>query len=133
MTTLRNHPGYWLCDDAAADFDRAEADHGVFIVNSAGRTVAEQQHLINRWNQGGPANRPPYLYKPAMPARTSNHVANGGVAVDLADWRRFAQICERYGFRHTYPNSDPVHFDYVGGGAGNWNGGVDETVRAQQN
>jgi hypothetical protein len=39
MATLRNHPGYWLRDDAAAAFDQAEADHGVFIVNSAGRTV----------------------------------------------------------------------------------------------
>lgn len=132
MATLRNHRNFWLRDDAAAAFDRAEADHGVFIVNSAGRSKAEQQGLINRWNRGGAANRPPYLYKPAMPAEASNHVANGGVAVDLADWRRFAQICGRYGFKHTYPDSDPVHFDYVGGGNG---GGAtpNDTVRAQQN
>ena len=131
MATLRNHPSFWLRDDAAAAFDRAEADHGVFIVNSAGRTVSQQQSLINRWNQGGWQNRPPYLYQPADPPETSNHVANGGVAVDLADWRRFAQICERYGFRHTYPNSDPVHFDFVGGSAA---GGVtpNQTVKDQQ-
>lgn len=126
MATLRNHPGFWLRDDAAAQFDRAEADHGVFIVNSAGRTVAEQQTLINKWNQGGTYNRPPYLYKPAMPATASNHVANGGVAVDIGDWRRFAQVCERYGFKHSYPDSDPVHFDFVGvgnasGGSGTFN------------
>lgn len=132
MATLRNHPGFWLRDDAAAAFNQAEADHGVFIVNSAGRTVAEQQALIDRWNKGGAANRPPYLYKPAMPAPTSNHVANGGVAVDIADWRRFAQICGQYGFRHSYPDSDPVHFDFVGG---NVAGGAtpDATVQAQQN
>lgn len=130
MATLRNHPGYWLRDDAAAAFDRAEAENGVFIVNSAGRTVAEQQELINKWNQGGTYNRPPYLYQPASPATSSNHVANGGVALDIGDWRRFAQICERYGFRHTYPDSDPVHFEYVGGGSSA--GGSDQTTKDQQ-
>lgn len=131
MATLRNHRGFWLRDDAAAAFDRAEADHGVFIVNSAGRTPAEQQTLIDRWNRGGAANRPPYLYKPAMPATASNHVANGGVAVDLADWRRFAQICGQYGFKHSYPDSDPVHFDFVGGsGGGNATPSAD--VKARQ-
>jgi len=132
MATLRNHRNFWLRDDAAAAFDRAEADHGIFIVNSAGRTVAEQQGLIDRWNRGGAANRPPYLYRPAMPATASNHVRNGGVAVDLADWRRFAQICGNYGFKHSFPDSDPVHFDYVGGGNG---GGAtpSASVQAQQN
>ena len=96
MATLRNHPGFWLRDDAAAAFDRAEAENGVFIVNSAGRTVAEQQDLINKWNRGGTYNRPPYLYRPASPANTSYHVKDGGIAVDIGDWRRFAQICERY-------------------------------------
>ena len=129
MATLRNHPGFWLRDDAAAAFDRAEAENGVFIVNSAGRTVAEQQNLINKWNQGGVYNRPPYLYQPASPASSSYHVKDGGIAVDIGDWRRFAQICERYGFRHTYPDSDPVHFEYVGGGSG---GGFDQTVKDQQ-
>lgn len=118
MATLRNHRNFWLRDDAAAAFDRAEADHGIFTVNSAGRYEWEQQQLIDRWNKGGASNRPPYLYKPAMPARTSNHVRNGGVALDIGDWRRFATICRQYGFVHSYPDSDPVHFDYVGGGGG---------------
>lgn len=131
MATLRNHPNFWLRDDAAAAFNQAEADHGIFIVNSAGRTVAEQQRLIDKWNQGGVYNRPPYLYKPAMPATASNHVRNGGVAIDIGDWRRFAQICRNYGFVHSYPDSDPVHFDYVGGGAGGTT--PDATVQAQQN
>lgn len=132
MATLRNHPGYWLRDDAAAAFNRAEADHGVFIVNSAGRTVAEQQHLINLWNQGGAANRPPYLYRPAMPATASNHVSGGGKAVDIGDWRRFAQVCGNYGFQHSFPDSDPVHFDFVGG-VGNGSISPDGAVQAQQN
>ena len=132
MATLRNHPGYWLRDDAAAAFDRAEADHGVFIVNSAGRTVAEQQALIDRWNRGGAANRPPYLYRPANPATSSNHVSGGGKALDIADWRRFAQVCGNYGFVHSYPGSDPVHFDYVGG-SGSGQAAPNGTVQAQQN
>ncbi|HMT88053.1 MAG TPA: hypothetical protein PKC73_00335 [Dermatophilaceae bacterium] len=102
-------------------------------MNSAGRTVAEQQGLINRWNKGGTANRPPYLYKPAMPATASNHVSNGGVAVDIGDWRRFAQVCTRYGFRHSYPDSDPVHFDYVGGAAAGGGGNsFNQTIKDQQ-
>lgn len=130
MATLQNHPGYWLRDDAAAAFNQAEADHGIFTVNSAGRYEWEQQDLINKWNQGGTYNRPPYLYKPAMPAKTSNHVAGGGKALDIGDWRRFAQVCQRYGFQHTYPDSDPVHFDYVGGGSGG--GNFSQTVKDQQ-
>lgn len=133
MATLRNHPGFWLRDDAAKAFDRAEADHGVFRVNSAGRHVWEQQQLINRWNAGGAANRPPYLYQPASPPETSGHVKNGGVAIDLADWRRFAQICEQYGFKHTYPGSDPVHFDFVGGSAsGGGSSGFNQDVKNRQ-
>lgn len=114
MATLKNHSGFWLRDDAANAFNQAEDAHGVFSVNSAGRTEAEQQGLINRWAKGGAANRPPYLYRPASPASTSNHVDNGGEAIDLGDWRRFATICEQFGFRHTYPEGDPVHFDFIG-------------------
>lgn len=114
MATLKNHPGKWLRDDAAAAFNAAEDKHGVFVVNSAGRTLAEQQALIDRWNRGGKYNRPPFLFQPAMPARTSNHVQGGGVAVDLDNWRDFKFVCAEFGFRHTYPSGDPVHFDFVG-------------------
>jgi peptidoglycan hydrolase-like protein with peptidoglycan-binding domain len=117
MATLRNHPGYYLRDDAAAAFDRAEAAHGIFRVNDARRTVAEQNALIARWNRGGASNRPPYLYEPANPPETSNHVKNGGIAVDLGDWQRFATIAGSFGFSHPYPGGDPVHFEYVGGGS----------------
>lgn len=115
MAWLKNHPGKWLRDDAAAAFNKAEDDHGRFVVNSAGRTAAEQQALINRWRQGGTYNRPPYLYEPANPPERSNHVANGGIAVDIGDWRRFAAIAAQYGFSHPYPGGDPVHFEFVGG------------------
>lgn len=114
MATLKNHPTRWLRDDAAEQFNRAEDNHGIFVVNSAGRTEAQQQRLIDRWHTGGAANRPPHLYKPAEPASESNHVKDGGVAIDVADYARFAPVCEDYGFRHTYPDGDPVHFDFVG-------------------
>lgn len=112
MATLKNHPGMWLRDDAAASLARWEAAHGKLGINSAGRTVAEQQQAIDRWNRGGPFNRPPYLYQPASPASTSNHVRNGGVAIDTSDITRFKATCAAYGWRHPYPTSDPVHFEY---------------------
>jgi hypothetical protein len=113
MSTLANHPGFWLRDDAAQAFDRAEKDHGVFQVTSAGRTLAEEQALDARWLAGGAANRPPYLYMPAFPPENSNHVANGGIAVDLADWQRFLPVCADYGYTHPY-GWDVVHFEYHG-------------------
>jgi len=35
MTNLKNHPGMWLRDDAAKQFDKAEDDHGVFRLSDA--------------------------------------------------------------------------------------------------
>lgn len=117
MTTyLKNHSGFWMREDAALAFDKAEDDHGLFTVNSAGRTIAQQQALIDRWNRGGAANRPPYLYEPASPASSSNHVANGGIAIDIGNWQSFLSICGAYGFTHPVP-SDVVHFEYHGSGA----------------
>ncbi|MDY0828595.1 peptidoglycan-binding protein [Microbacterium sp. BG28] len=117
MATLKNHPGFWLRDDAARAFDALEDKHGVFTVNSAGRTVAEQQDAINRWDRGGAANRPPYLYQPARPATASNHVKNGGVAVDVREYDRFRRVAGEFGFR-WFGSSDPVHFDFMGWGGG---------------
>lgn len=110
MSNLTNHPSYWLADDAAASLNRYEADHGKINLTDAGRTVAEQQALINRWNAGGPANRPPYLYKPYEPAASGPHV--GGHALDTSDYARFAVQSSEYGWIHNLPSSDPVHFIY---------------------
>lgn len=111
MSVLANHPGFVLRDDAAAAFNRAEADHGVLSVNRAGVSEAAQQELIDRWNAGGAANRPPFLYQPAMPASASNHVKQ--IAVDIANYSKFAAYCTDYGFYHDIA-SDPVHFDFKG-------------------
>ena len=114
MATLKNHPGFWLHDSAAAQFDLMEDREGYISLNDAGRTLSEQQHLLNRWAAGGPSNRPPYLYSPANPASSSRHVMNGGIAFDTSDWRRVAGFCVKYGFSHPYPGGDPVHFEFTG-------------------
>lgn len=111
MAKLKNHPGFWLRDDAAAQFDLLEQDHGVMIVNSAGRTVAEQNELIRRWNAGGKYNRPPYLYEPARPATASNHVANGGIAVDTSSIAHMLRYGEAYGFYRPH-GWDKPHFEF---------------------
>ena len=113
MATLKNHPGYWLRDDAAAAFDAFEDKYGVHQVNSAGRTKAQQQDLINRWNRGGAANRPPYLYQPASPASASPHVANGGIAVDLAAAGSVRDKLAEFGFV-WFGSGDPVHYNFRG-------------------
>lgn len=111
MKALKNHPTMWLREDAADAFDAAEAKYGVFKVNRAGVTVADQQVLIDRWHKGGVYNRPPYLYQPAEPATSSNHVK--AIAVDLADWERFKSIAGEFGFAWQ-GSSDVVHFNFVG-------------------
>lgn len=111
MATLENHPGFWMRDDAAAQLDLFEADHGLITVNSAGRTVAEQDELIARWNRGGKFNRPPYLYEPKRPAKASAHVANGGIAVDTSSISKMLKYGEAYGFYRPY-DWDKPHFEF---------------------
>lgn len=108
---LANHSEYWLRDDAAVAFNEYEAKYGIIRVTSAGRTIAEQNTLIARYDRGGIYNRPPYLYAPARPATASYHVRDGGIAIDSPDWQKFARHCEEFGFVHPYPY-DPVHFEY---------------------
>lgn len=40
MTNLKNHPGMFLNDAAAASLERLENDHGVQPITDAGRTEA---------------------------------------------------------------------------------------------
>ena len=126
MATLKNHPGFWLRDDAAAALNAYETKHGVLNITSAGRTESEQQGLISRWDRGGWLNRPPYLYPPARPAKTSPHVRDGGIAVDTSDWQKFRKHCEDFGF-YWYGGDDPVHFNFLG-----WDGGFDQDTKNRQ-
>ncbi|MFL0202117.1 peptidase [Exiguobacterium phage phiExGM16] len=111
MAFLTNHPGQWMRDDAAASLDRLEADHGVISVNRAGVTVEEQQRVIDRWNEGGPANRPPFLYEPRRPPEDSEHVKNGGCAFDTDHQSLMLSVGPAYGFFRTF-DWDLPHFVY---------------------
>lgn len=130
MAALKNHPGLWLRDDAAAAINALEDKYGPIVINSAGRTVAEQNSLIRRWDQGGKYNRPPYLYEPARPAERSNHVANGGIAVDVYNYTSDRAKLNEFGFQ-WYGPSDKVHYTFTG-----WSGNnpaADEATRQRQN
>lgn len=117
MASLKNHPGMWLRDDAAAAINALEDKHGIIRINSAGRYEWEQQELIDRWDRGGAANRPPNLFNPARPARTSNHVADGGTAVDIYNYTSDRAKMEEFGFQ-WYGSKDVVHYTFIGGGRG---------------
>lgn len=106
VTGLSNHPGMWLRTDAAASIERFEDDHGVFDINSAGRSHATQLELLARWAKGGAANRPPNLYQPAL---HSPH--EDGIAVDSDTPLRLANYPD-YGWYRNLPTSDPVHLVY---------------------
>lgn len=110
---LKNHPGMWLRDDAAAAINALEDKYGIIRINSAGRTVQEQQALIDRWNKGGTYNRPPYLYEPYRPPENSPHVSDGGIAVDVYNYNSDRAKLEEFGFK-WYGSKDVVHYDFVG-------------------
>lgn len=104
---LANHPGMTLRDDAAIQLDLLEKDHGVITINRAGVSEAEQQKLIDRWNQGGKYNRPPFLYEPKRPPKASDHVQQ--IAVDTSSITHMLKYGDAYGFYRNYEWDKP-HF-----------------------
>lgn len=113
MAALKNHPGMWLRDDAAAAINALEDKYGVIVINSAGRTVADQQKIIDDYDNGVPG-----IYMPYRPAEGSPHVRNGGIAVDIFNYTDDRAKMEEFGFKWAYGMDDPVHYDYIG-----WDGG----------
>lgn len=106
---LAHHPGMWLGDAEADSLLRYENAHGVVHLTDAGRTVQQQQDLIDRWNRGGAGNRPPYLYQPYSPAASGPHV--GGHAFDTESYNAIKDTILAYGWRRDV-SSDIVHFVY---------------------
>ncbi|WNT44341.1 endolysin [Microbacterium phage Mabodamaca] len=98
----------WLRDDAAAAINALEDKYGVIRINSAGRTVAEQNDLIRRFDRGEPG-----IYMPARPAETSSHVKNGGEAVDVFNYTSDRAKLEEFGFE-WYGPKDKVHYTFRG-------------------
>jgi hypothetical protein len=79
-------------------------------INSALRTLP-QQFLLHEWSRTGRCG----ISLAAQPGR-SNHET--GTAVDIESYGSWRTSMEASGFRWL-GSSDPVHFDYVGGGAEN--------------
>lgn len=115
MAALVNHPGMWLAPEAAAAINALEKEFGPIRINRAGVTKTEQQAAIDRWDRGGPANRPPFLYEPKRPAEESDHVP--GLAVDVYNYTGDRGKLEKYGFK-WYGPKDPVHYTFVGRSGG---------------
>jgi hypothetical protein len=80
-------------------------------LTDAGRTVQTQRNLISRWFEGGPANRPPNLFEPKRPPEESDHVKNGGEAVDVINWPYWRVHAREFGWVVDY-DWDKVHFRY---------------------
>lgn len=88
--------------------DRAIKERGKpMTVNSAYRTIAQQQVLYNHYKAGRCG-----IAIAAIPP-TSNH--QSGLAIDIEDPRGWKPFLEKYGWKHLGP-SDPPHFDFKGGG-----------------
>ena len=97
----------YLEPKAAAGIEAAGAT-GSLNVTSAFRTVA-QQYLLYQWYQAGQCG----ISLAAVPGN-SNHET--GIAVDLGNYSSVIGLMTAQGWTHTYPTSDPVHFDYTAGG-----------------
>lgn len=89
------------------------ARNTTMTINSAFRTVA-QQYLLYAWYKSGRCG----IGLAATPG-TSNH--EQGLAVDIEDNGGWNSSMSKQGFKWL-GTADPVHFDYVGGGAVNWSG-----------
>lgn len=93
---------------AAADSleNAARAVNDFITLNSAFRSSAEQYLLYNYYMQGRCG-----ITLAAAPG-SSNH--EGGRAVDTSNYNYWTGYLGNYGWVHSYPSSDPVHFDYSG-------------------
>lgn len=99
---------YAYLEPKAAGGLEAAALTTALSINSAFRTVA-QQYLLYHWYQTGQCG----ISLAALPGN-SNHET--GIAVDVANYSAALGALEAHGWSHSYPSSDPVHYDYVGGG-----------------
>jgi MYXO-CTERM domain-containing protein len=97
----------YLEPKAAAGLEAAATASGLSI-NSAFRTIA-QQYLLYRWYQNGQCG----ISLAAVPGN-SNHET--GIAVDVGNYGSEIGNMSNHGWTHSYPSSDPVHFDYTAGG-----------------
>lgn len=94
-----------LQSSAADALEQACDAQGDFItLNSAFRSSAEQ-FVLYQWYQAGQCG-----ITLAAPPGQSNH--EGGRAIDTSYPDYWEPVLAQYGWVHSYPESDPVHFDY---------------------
>jgi N-acetylmuramoyl-L-alanine amidase len=87
---------------------KAIAERGrSMVVNSAYRTIAQQQVLYNHYKAGKCG-----IAIAAIPP-TSNH--QSGLAIDIDEPYAWKPFLEKHGWKHLGP-SDPPHFDFKGSG-----------------
>lgn len=89
--------------DALASAAKSKNDY--ITLNSAVRSSA-QQYLLYEWYLNGICG----IGLAAKPG-TSNH--EGGRAIDTSYYSYWLSTLESFGWVHSYPSSDPVHFDYT--------------------
>jgi hypothetical protein len=84
----------------------AKSVNDYITINSAFRSSAEQ-YLLYNWYLSGSCG----ITLAASPG-SSNH--EGGRAIDTSNYNYWSSILGAHGWVHSYPSSDPVHFDYSG-------------------
>jgi hypothetical protein len=102
-------PGFscTLQSSAADSLENAAASVNDYItLNSAFRSSAEQ-YMLYQWYKRGQCG----ISLAATPG-SSNH--EGGRAIDTSYYSYWAGPLGSHGWVHSYPSSDPVHFDYSG-------------------
>lgn len=104
----------YLQSPAAAALVAAQKVRGVTMSINSGLRTLPQQYLLYRWYQAGTCG----IAKAAKPG-TSNH--ESGIAVDINDNASWRSAMSSKNYRWL-GSSDPVHFDYVGGGTINMKG-----------
>ncbi|WP_053236536.1 M15 family metallopeptidase [Sandaracinus amylolyticus] len=97
----------WMQRPAADALRAATSGGGTLSLNSTLRTLP-QQYLLYRWYRAGRCG----ISLAAAPGR-SNH--ESGLALDTSDHAAWRSRLEARSFRWL-GGSDPVHFEYVGGG-----------------
>jgi len=102
-------PGFTctLQSSAASSLESAcRAKNDYITLNSAFRSSAEQYILYEQYKRGMCG-----ITLAAAPG-SSNH--EGGRAIDTSYYSYWTSPLASYGWVHSYPSSDPVHFDYSG-------------------
>ena len=106
-TTWIHCSGTCTLQAAAADslMNAAKSKNDYITINSAFRDSGSQYMLYN-WYLKGICG----ISLAAQPG-TSNH--EGGRAIDTSNYNYWLSTLANYGWVHSYPSSDPVHFDYT--------------------